>query len=43
MKIELRNVSDIKPYPDKPRVNDCAVDLVAASTREFGFRQPNWR
>src|SRR5262249_12240766 len=39
MKIELRKVSEIKPYPGNPRVND-AVDAVAASIREFGFRQP---
>src|SRR5215468_7665980 len=40
MKIELRKVSEIKPYPGNPRVNDAAVDAVAASIREFGFRQP---
>ena len=40
MKIELRKISDIKPYPQNPRVNDDAVDAVAASIREFGFRQP---
>ena len=40
MKIELRKLSDIKPYPGNPRVNDDAVDSVAASIREFGFRQP---
>ena len=40
MKIELRKLSDIKPYPQNPRVNDGAVDAVAASIREFSFRQP---
>ena len=40
MKIELRKLSDIKPYPQNPRVNDDAVDAVAASIREFGFQQP---
>ncbi len=40
MKIELRKTSDIKPYPNNPRVNDDAVDAVAASLREYGFRQP---
>jgi DNA modification methylase len=40
MKIELRNLSDIKPYENNPRLNDDAVDAVAASIREFGFRQP---
>ena len=40
MKIELWKLSDIKPYPGNPRINDDAVDAVAASIREFGFRQP---
>ena len=40
MKIELRPLDSIKPYPNNPRVNDDAVDAVAASLREFGFRQP---
>jgi ParB/Sulfiredoxin domain len=40
MKIELRKTSSIKPYPGNPRINDAAVDAVAASIREFGFRQP---
>ena len=40
MKIELRKIADIKPYPNNPRSNDDAVDAVAASIREFGFRQP---
>jgi DNA modification methylase len=40
MKIELRRVSEIKPYENNPRVNDDAVDAVAASIREFGFQQP---
>ena len=40
MKIELRKLSDIKPYPGNPRQNDAAVDAVAESIRQFGFRQP---
>ena len=40
MKIELRKLTDIKPYPNNPRCNDDAVDAVAESIREFGFRQP---
>jgi len=40
MMIEMRKLSDIKPYPDNPRINDAAVDAVAASIREFGFCQP---
>jgi DNA modification methylase len=40
MQIELRELSDIRPYENNPRHNDDAVDAVAASIREFGFRQP---
>ena len=40
MKIEQRKLSDIKPYPGNPRQNDAAVDFVAASIKDFGFRQP---
>jgi ParB-like chromosome segregation protein Spo0J len=38
--IELRALSSIKPYENNPRLNDDAVDAVAASLKEFGFRQP---
>ena len=40
MKIEQRNLSEIKPYPGNPRQNNQAVDAVAASIRQYGFRQP---
>ncbi|GIW85715.1 MAG: methyltransferase [Isosphaeraceae bacterium] len=40
MKIELWTISDVTPYPGNPRLNDDAVDAVAASLKEFGFRQP---
>lgn len=40
MQVELRSPSTIKPYAGNPRVNDGAVDAVAASLKEFGFRQP---
>ena len=40
MKIELRKLADIRPYPNNPRLNDESVDAVAASLRAFGFRQP---
>ena len=40
MKIELRRIADVHPYPNNPRSNDDAVDAVANSIREFGFRQP---
>jgi len=38
--VELRPIDAIQPYPGNPRVNDDAVDAVAASLKEFGFRQP---
>jgi DNA modification methylase len=40
MKIRMINPTEIKPYADNPRQNDVGVDAVAASIREFGFRQP---
>lgn len=40
MKINLRKLSTIRPYENNPRLNDAAVDAVARSIREFGFRQP---
>jgi len=40
MKIELRPLAEIKPYEKNPRLNDAAVEAVARSIREFGFRQP---
>jgi DNA modification methylase len=40
MKIALRKISAINPYPGNPRENDSAVNAVAASLKEFGFRQP---
>jgi DNA modification methylase len=40
MQVELRDIDSIRPYDKNPRINDDAVDAVAASLREFGFRQP---
>src|SRR4030081_2863220 len=40
MQVELRSITSIRPYENNPRLNDQAVDAVAASIREFGFRQP---
>lgn len=40
MKVELRSITEIKPYENNPRINDGAVEAVARSIREFGFRQP---
>ena len=40
MNISMRKLADVLPYANNPRLNDHAVDAVAASIREFGFRQP---
>ena len=40
MKVEQWPIERVKPYENNPRVNDGAVDAVATSIREFGFRQP---
>src|SRR5262245_58594119 len=40
MQVELRPLANIRPYHQNPRVNDDAVEAVARSIREFGFRQP---
>jgi len=36
--VQLRDIDSIKPYERNPRLNDKAVDAVAQSIREFGFR-----
>ena len=33
-------IDQLKPYPGNPRANKKAVDKVAASLREFGWKQP---
>jgi len=40
MKIVKRKITDVRPYEKNPRINDAAVDAVAASLKEFGWRQP---
>jgi ParB-like chromosome segregation protein Spo0J len=40
MQVELRAVDDVKPYDRNPRLNDPAVDAVARSITEYGWRQP---
>lgn len=40
MKIEELKLSEIVPYENNPRRNDGAVDAVAESIREFGWRNP---
>ena len=40
MKIEEWSLSRVRPYEKNPRANDSAVDAVARSIEQFGFRQP---
>jgi DNA modification methylase len=41
MQIDLWPIERVIPYERNPRINDgAAVDAVAASLKEFGFRQP---
>ncbi|MEM6503906.1 MAG: DNA modification methylase [Planctomycetota bacterium] len=40
MKITLTPIDEVKPYERNPRLNDPAVEAVARSLKEFGFRQP---
>ncbi len=35
MKITNKNISDLKPYENNPRINDHAVEQVANSIKEF--------
>ena len=38
--ISYRKISEIHPYEHNPRNNDAAVDSVAKSIENFGFRVP---
>src|SRR6188474_2621717 len=40
MLVELWPIERVKPYDRNPRLNDDAIDAVATSIKEFGFRQP---
>lgn len=40
MEVKLLNINEITPYENNPRKNDKAVDKVAESIKEFGFKQP---
>lgn len=39
-KIILKSVDEIIPYANNPRRNDNAVNAVAESIKQFGFKQP---
>jgi len=40
MKVELTEIGRVIPYVRNPRKNDAAIAKVAASIKEYGFRQP---
>jgi ParB-like chromosome segregation protein Spo0J len=40
MQVEQWEIERVKPYDKNPRRNDKAVEAVAKSIHEFGFRQP---
>lgn len=40
MQIEYRAVKELKAYKNNPRHNDAAVEAVAASIEQFGFKNP---
>lgn len=40
MQIIEMNLEELKPYENNPRVNDRAVEVVAESIKEFGFKNP---
>lgn len=40
MQITNMKLSEIHPYGHNPRINDDAVEAVANTIQEFGFRQP---
>lgn len=40
MTIKEIKITELKPYENNPRMNDGAVDKVANSIREFGFKVP---
>lgn len=40
MKIEWKKLDELKPYENNPRFNDDAVEYVAKSIKEFGFKVP---
>lgn len=40
MEIKMMNVEDLIPYINNPRHNENAIDKVASSIKEFGFKVP---
>ena len=40
MMLETLKLTDVFPYENNPRINDGAVEAVAKSIDEFGFKVP---
>lgn len=40
MEIKMMKVQDVHPYENNPRINDGAVDAVAESIKQYGFKVP---
>ena len=40
LQIVYKNISELNPYENNPRFNDEAVEYVANSIKEFGFKNP---
>lgn len=40
MNIVFKNINDLKEYDNNPRINDDAIDKVAKSIEQFGFKVP---
>lgn len=40
LQIVYKNISELNPYENNPRLNDEAVEAVANSIKQFGFKVP---
>lgn len=40
LNIVIKNINELIPYENNPRINDKAVDYVVSSIKEFGFKVP---
>ena len=40
LRVKYAPIADVRPYEDNPLHNDGAVEAVANSIREFGWKQP---
>ena len=40
MRVTEVDIDSVRPYAGNPRINSAAVDVIAESIRNYGFRQP---